>query len=581
MPLPGTTDDLAEGSSHLYFTSGRASSAAPVQSVAGRTGNITFTSSDINHVGGTATNSTRTVQSKLRDIADMRDWSASIDFTGANDSTSALQNMFNEVAASGAALQMHPSCEVTSVSPIVIPRFFRMAPRGDIPVRMSGITNGKPALNTGMTVFHFAHNNVGFMRSGDDGPCLLQNFMTRRDQPSAQNGWQPLNCSWDILANATSDMTVRDVMLLNPTLGICQTSGGSAGGGRLNLENIYMDALLEGVRLDCSYDTNTLNKVRIYPYWTSSEIIAAYKRSNTTGFTVGRCDNMIAFNLFALGVRTGIRYYQWPGGSSGSAAPGGPSYGNRFIGVDIDQTATGILFHSTTNGAHVSMNAVKIQGADNADTPAIPLVDMQGNNCSLFIGNGELSLARGNAVQVSGSNNKTFGALTKLSNWDMAALGNAALSCSSSNRIDYQIFEIDNATSGAPLQSGSGKVIHGKKQNYLPAVTPAAGAFNSVVNSATYLRQSRGTSTRVRCEVDFTIVDKNTAVGTYINISLPTTASSDNLSSGLGKEINVIQKALIANVDQNATSASASVCDSTAILVNGCHGHITFEYDEA
>jgi len=39
---PGSTDSVTEGSTNLYFTSARAASAAPVQSVAGRTGTITL-----------------------------------------------------------------------------------------------------------------------------------------------------------------------------------------------------------------------------------------------------------------------------------------------------------------------------------------------------------------------------------------------------------------------------------------------------------------------------------------------------------------------------------------------------------
>jgi hypothetical protein len=46
-PSPGSTDSVTEGSTNLYFTSARASAAAPVQSVAGRSGTVTLTSSDV------------------------------------------------------------------------------------------------------------------------------------------------------------------------------------------------------------------------------------------------------------------------------------------------------------------------------------------------------------------------------------------------------------------------------------------------------------------------------------------------------------------------------------------------------
>lgn len=44
---PGTTDAVPEGTQNLYFTSARAATAAPVQSVAGRVGNVALTKTDI------------------------------------------------------------------------------------------------------------------------------------------------------------------------------------------------------------------------------------------------------------------------------------------------------------------------------------------------------------------------------------------------------------------------------------------------------------------------------------------------------------------------------------------------------
>jgi hypothetical protein len=46
-PSPGSTDSVTEGSTNLYHTTIRAAAAAPVQSVAGRTGAISLTKSDV------------------------------------------------------------------------------------------------------------------------------------------------------------------------------------------------------------------------------------------------------------------------------------------------------------------------------------------------------------------------------------------------------------------------------------------------------------------------------------------------------------------------------------------------------
>jgi hypothetical protein len=44
---PGSTDSVPEGSTNLYFTNTRAAAAAPVQSVAGRTGTVTLAKADV------------------------------------------------------------------------------------------------------------------------------------------------------------------------------------------------------------------------------------------------------------------------------------------------------------------------------------------------------------------------------------------------------------------------------------------------------------------------------------------------------------------------------------------------------
>jgi hypothetical protein len=46
-PSPGSTDSVTEGSTNLYYTNARASSAAPVQSVAGRSGAVVLTATDV------------------------------------------------------------------------------------------------------------------------------------------------------------------------------------------------------------------------------------------------------------------------------------------------------------------------------------------------------------------------------------------------------------------------------------------------------------------------------------------------------------------------------------------------------
>jgi hypothetical protein len=63
---PASTDSLPEGATNLYHTTGRAAAAAPVQSVAGRTGAVTLAVADVS--GAVGTTDAR--------LTDAREWSA-------------------------------------------------------------------------------------------------------------------------------------------------------------------------------------------------------------------------------------------------------------------------------------------------------------------------------------------------------------------------------------------------------------------------------------------------------------------------------------------------------------------------
>ena len=71
-----TSDAISEGSVNLYFTTARAAAAAPVQQVAGRTGSITLTSSDIGGLGPLATLTTSGTASSSTYLRGDGQWTA-------------------------------------------------------------------------------------------------------------------------------------------------------------------------------------------------------------------------------------------------------------------------------------------------------------------------------------------------------------------------------------------------------------------------------------------------------------------------------------------------------------------------
>jgi hypothetical protein len=76
-PSPGSTDSVAEGSSNLYFTTARAAAAAPVQSVAGRTGAVTIAASDVSGLPTAGTGSSNYCAGNDSRLSDSRSPSGS------------------------------------------------------------------------------------------------------------------------------------------------------------------------------------------------------------------------------------------------------------------------------------------------------------------------------------------------------------------------------------------------------------------------------------------------------------------------------------------------------------------------
>lgn len=99
-PSPGSTDSVTEGSVNLYHTTGRAAAAAPVQSVAGRTGTVTLAVGDVS-------NAVSTSDSRLSDARTPTAHKTSHS-TGGSDALSAAD------IGAAAASHTHAASDITS-----------------------------------------------------------------------------------------------------------------------------------------------------------------------------------------------------------------------------------------------------------------------------------------------------------------------------------------------------------------------------------------------------------------------------------------------------------------------------------
>ena len=99
---PGSTDAVPEGSTNLYFTTARAEAAAPVQSVAGKTGIVVLTATDISGLAAVATSG------------------AYADLTGKPVNVSAFTNDAGYQTAANVATAIAGKADTSSLAPVAL-----------------------------------------------------------------------------------------------------------------------------------------------------------------------------------------------------------------------------------------------------------------------------------------------------------------------------------------------------------------------------------------------------------------------------------------------------------------------------
>lgn len=188
-PSPGSTDAVPEGSVNLYYTNGRASAAAPVQSVAGRTGTVTLTKSDV----GLANVDNTSDASKPVSTATQDSLAAKVSKSG----DTMTGNLIIQ-AASGATAQINLQAGAGGGATIW------------------GIKNAKIRWQLDLAAFGTeggsnAGSDFGLHRYDDSGNYLGNPFLISRasgDLTVSGNAYKPGGGTW----TATSDARIKDVV---------------------------------------------------------------------------------------------------------------------------------------------------------------------------------------------------------------------------------------------------------------------------------------------------------------------------------------------------------------------------------
>lgn len=300
-------------------------------------------------------------------IRDLREWDG-VDLTGTNDCAAILTTALAKTAAEGSVLYI-PAGTIRLNSVVEVPAGAAM--KGP---PASYMANAK----TGRAMFHIAHTGKGFTCTGALGGRSFEGIGTFRTQPALGVAWAPTAHDWDFYVDGATDVSFRDILLLNPTKGIICTNGG----GRFSFDKVWGQPFQVGIQIDTSYDVTRINDVHFWNFFTSGKANESYALdytlANGTAIYSKRNDNPDFFDIFAIFYRHGLRIGNWAGGSAGTTKR------LRCFGLGADACGSGVTVDADANGFTADLHGLYAHGHDTVITSG-SLIDVQGTNGTLRV----------------------------------------------------------------------------------------------------------------------------------------------------------------------------------------------------
>ncbi|QQE13317.1 hypothetical protein JD969_07625 [Planctomycetota bacterium] len=113
---------------------------------------------------------------------------------------------------------------------------------------------------------------------------------------------------WTIASGAGDNMSIINVLLLNPYKGV---DFGSRATGRHYINGLYGAPIFKGLYVDRCLDVGRINNVHFWPFWREApDTIKNFTRQNGEAFIFGRTDWQYVDNCFAIFYKTGFKFIE-------------------------------------------------------------------------------------------------------------------------------------------------------------------------------------------------------------------------------------------------------------------------------
>lgn len=245
---------------------------------------------------------------------------------GASDDTAAIQSALNDAGAHGGGIVFLPRGNYRIQTHLNIPAQTTLAGLWRAP------TAGSQYQGTTLLAVEGAGNTSGvpFITLQGNNSTLegVSVFYPNQVLTNA-----PTPYPWAIRAGGGDNVTVQNVLLVNPYLGIDLATYPS---GRHLVRGVYGQPLLIGIAVDQCYDIGRIMEIHFWPFWTGDARIEAFQSSRAVSFDFMRTDWEVVQDIFSWGYHIGARFR-----ASSHGAMNGQMSNINFDNVDIGLELTG------------------------------------------------------------------------------------------------------------------------------------------------------------------------------------------------------------------------------------------------
>lgn len=258
-----------------------------------------------------------------------------------NDDTAAIQSALNSVATNGGGIVFLPRGNYFINSSLVVPAQTSLVGVWRAPTAYSqylgttllavagaGGTNGNPFIT-------LQGNN-----STLEGVTVYY--------PNQVTHNPPIAYPWAIRGGGGENVTIQNVLLVNPYLGIDLATHPSA---RHLVRCVYGQPLAVGIAVDQCYDIGRIMEIHFWPFWTQDPSIVAFQSTNAVTFDFMRTDWEVVQDVFSWGYAIGARIRASAYGSM-NGQMSNINFDNVDVGLQLSDTQPYAVHISNLNIAN-------------------------------------------------------------------------------------------------------------------------------------------------------------------------------------------------------------------------------------